>query len=507
MTKKLIPLFVLSLILSVLPSCNSSSIDVEYSYSSSVLVSGFSLTDDEAVLDSLQNVFFSIDLANARIFNADSLPYGTKTSRLIPVITTVSTASAVTLSFPRENMADSVVDYLNNSTDSIDFSLGPVKLTVKSQSGTVERTYEIRVNVHQIKPDTLAWSQIQSAQLPSTFSHISAQRTVGLAGTYYCLTSQDDKYCLAMTNNPANPEWKIKDIELPFTPDVESLRSTEDAIYMLSTDGTLYYTNDFSTWTATDQIWSYIYGAYESELIGCSHQSGSWTINSYPSYKTWNMPEGFPVSGSSIPNYYTLPMGLSPQLVMTGGRAADGSLLSSTWSFDGEIWANITQSPLPIAVEQLAVVDYDLFSVTSSTWAPVQYPALVAIGGLCEEGVNRTVYFSKDWGMTWKKAPALMQFSDEVPVYYGSSAFVYSTIMHTGRATNSVKGWFDLPIKKLYPQCDFLPPSDLQSRVTEAITEWECPAIYMFGGRDLDGQAANTVWRGIILRYTFAPVY
>lgn len=47
-------------------------------------VTAFSLNDNKKVLDSLSNVFFSIDLVSANIFNADSLPYGTNVSRLVP---------------------------------------------------------------------------------------------------------------------------------------------------------------------------------------------------------------------------------------------------------------------------------------------------------------------------------------------------------------------------------------------------------------------------------------
>ncbi len=504
MTKKLILPSVLALAISALPSCNESSSEYEYTYSSSVLVSAFSLTQDDDVLDSLQNVYFSIDLESAQIFNADSLPYGTNTSRLIPSITYESTASAVQLEFPREGMTDSIVNYLTSSTDSIDFSLGPVKLKITSQSGTVERTYEIRVNVHQTKPDTLAWNTIESAPLPTDFTKIDAQRSAMLQGQYYCLSKSNGKYCLAQTSTPDDPKWTTREIALPFDADVNTLRQSDNSLYMLSTDGTLYVSTNCQEWTATEAVWSYIYGAYGDQILGCSQQGGVWTICSYPDMQQWTMPAGFPVSGSSVPNVYDLQMGLKPQLVMVGGRDADGNLLRTSWAFDGESWADISRAALPEAVEQMAVLDYDLFSVSSSTWAPVQYPALVGIGGLCEDGIHRTVVYSKDWGMTWAEAPDLMQLSDEVPVYYGSSAFVYSTTMHLSR--NS-QGWSEMAVKKLYPHCTMLLPNARQSRVTEAITQWECPAIYLMGGYEADGTCADEIWRGVILRYTFDPVY
>lgn len=168
MIKKLILPVVVLLGLSLAPSCNSSD-DATYEdtfvASTSVQVTGFSLASNSKVLDSLENVYFSIDLASGKIFNADSLPYGTKISRLVTNVTAVSTASAVKLTYKLDNGADSVVDYLTNSTDSIDFSNGPVKLEVTSQSGTVTKAYSVKVNVHTTKPDTLAWNKLESATI------------------------------------------------------------------------------------------------------------------------------------------------------------------------------------------------------------------------------------------------------------------------------------------------------------------------------------------------------
>lgn len=190
---------------------------------------------------------------------------------------------------------------------------------------------------------------------------------------------------------------------------------------------------------------------------------------------------------------------------MYGGRDAVGNILNTTWAFDGNNWADITRAALPRALEYVSLVPYDLFYVPSSTWSPVQYPALLAFGGKNDAGINKVVYMSKDWGMTWKKAPDTIQLPDELPVLYGSSAVVHSTTLHLSRAAQS-DGWTSLSIPALYPHCSYVTPVQ-QSRVTEPITEWECPAIYMFGGKDYQNVCYNTLWRGVVLRYTFNPVY
>lgn len=504
MIKKLIPILAIASALTF-GACNESSDQYEYELASSVLVSGFSLSDDEKVLDSLENVFFSIDLANAKIFNADSLPFGTNVSRLIPVISTPSTASAVQLEYPRPGMTDSIVNYLTNSTDSIDFSNGPVKLRVVSQSGLVERVYEIKVNVHQVKADTLAWYAIESAPLPTSMEQPDAQRAVCLGDTYYCLTSKGSEYCLAKTDNPADPHWQSQSVAFGFDANVESLRATDDALYILSNDGSLYASADFTTWTPTGQTWHYAYGKYGDQLLGCKKDGDKWLIVSYPDNKTWAMSANFPISGTSEPAAYTPALGISPQMVMTGGRTAQGNTLSGSWAFDGKSWLYVTLKAMPYALEDMAMVPYVIFETSSSNWVPTEVPALLAFGGRDANGsINPLVLYSLDWGMSWQKAPELMQMPESLPKVWGASAFVFSTKMDD--AGSRAAAWEKVSHRGLYPQCAWLGELSA-SRVSKPITEWECPAIYMLGGHNYFGELQTAMWRGVILRYTFKPLY
>ena len=67
------------LTLGLFPACNSddqNEVWIELAYNN-LSVTSFKLNQDDSVLAHLDTVFFSIDLTNARIFNADSLPKGT----------------------------------------------------------------------------------------------------------------------------------------------------------------------------------------------------------------------------------------------------------------------------------------------------------------------------------------------------------------------------------------------------------------------------------------------
>ena len=78
---------------------------------SSATVTDFKLYEDSKILPNLDSVYFSIDLANALIYNADSLPYGTPINKLRPMITTGG-ASVAELHVPRPGTTDTVIDYI-----------------------------------------------------------------------------------------------------------------------------------------------------------------------------------------------------------------------------------------------------------------------------------------------------------------------------------------------------------------------------------------------------------
>lgn len=499
MLKRLIP--IIALCSFIFSACNSSSQEEEYQLvaSSDASIMAFQLVSNEKVLDSLNNVYFSIDLLNARVFNADSLPYGTPTSRLVALITTKD-ASGVLITFSREGASDTTVNYLTNSTDSIDFSRGPVKVSVTSQSGTVTRDYMVEVNVHKVKADSLAWQSLESIALPSSFNTVKAQYAAKKGETFYCLTaSATGEYCMSTTTDPYSGTWDVNPANFPFAPEVTSLRASSESLYILSSDNHLYSSADGSTWSDTGVAMSYIYGSYLDQVVGTDGSN----IVAYPSGKTFVMPAGFPVKGTSLPASYETSMGISEQIVILGGVCADGSLSRSAWGFDGNTWACISRASysLPEGLESPTLVAYDLFKVSLSTWTPTQYPALVAFGGKkADNSISRTVYISKDWGMTWIVAPELMALPESLPALYCQPAFIYATEMHS-RASR----WNELAVRPLYPFASFV-NNRVSSRATTPITQWDCPAIYLFGGLDAAGNTNPTLWRGLISRYTFKPI-
>ena len=100
---------------------------------------------------------FYINQEQRKIFNPDSLPYGTDVEKVICSITTKNSGSII-IKHPQN---DSVAVY--TSTDSIDFTV-PRIFFVYSQSGKYSRQYEVRVNAHQQTGDEMVWKQFSAEE-------------------------------------------------------------------------------------------------------------------------------------------------------------------------------------------------------------------------------------------------------------------------------------------------------------------------------------------------------
>lgn len=503
---KRLALFVVGVAAAVsIVGCNDddSSYNTEVTYSST-LVTHFNLKANSKVLASLDTVFFSIDQVGARIFNADSLPYGTDTRKL-PVNLTTDMCRVVELTMRMDNGSDSTINYLTNSTDSINFANGPVKLHLESYDGQSQRDYTISVNVHAIVPDSLYWDQIARRDLPSSLAP-KAQKAVRMADKAVCLTSDGSgRYCIAFSSDPASDSWTYADPAFGFTPAINSLTATSSLLFILSDDGSLYSSADGKAWSKCyhPSKLTAIIGAYGPTLLCVSKNGGAYYHTTYPSANTPDKPVAadFPVSDHSTPVIVGTRWAEAEQMVVVGGRLADGSLSRSTWGFDGTAWARIgSKFPTPIA--KASVLAYDVAVTDTASWTVTEMPALIAFGGLkAESTLSSLTYISRDMGMSWKQADNLLQLPSYIAPRSGAQPLVFESTLPEGRS--AFEGWQWHAPKPLPGWWQVV---EAASRAVAPITQWQCPYIYLFGGEDANGNLYNDVWKGVINRLTFKPL-
>lgn len=505
MIRRIVVYFIGIVVSASVIGCNeSASPDAEITYRST-LVKSFSISKNNKILNNLDSVFFSIDLVNGQIFNADSLPYGTDVSKLVVSIST-DACSVIELNVPRKNAADTVINYRSNSTDSINFANGPVGLHLVSYDGQAERDYTIRVNVHQVEPDSLYWNLLAMRTLPSTTDYPYDQRSVTAGDKVVCVTRDLERgYCVAVSDDPSSDDWEMYMTDFGGTPQIESLTAAGEVLY-IPVNGVLYRSEDYGrTWNSTGVEISAIYGSYRDKVLGLKAESedgeGKYYYVIYPGGRQGEVPADFPVTGIRSMVYLSSEWSDSEQALIAGGMTQRGEYSSSVWGYDGSHWAKMTDR-FPIKASDMAVFNYRVAETDTVKWTTKEYFSLIAVGGMTEDGINKDVYISKDMGLNWKKGDDLLQLPDYIPPMYKSDAIVLDTKM---TATSRSGMWASYDPKPLPAWCTVSQVRS-PSRAVSPIEEWDCPYVYLFGGYDAIGGLCNTIWRGVINRLTFKPL-
>lgn len=477
--------------------------EVEQVQYSNTAITSFNLTKDNDVLRDLNTVFFSIDLVHAEIFNADSLPMGTDVSSLGVEIGT-AVLSAATISYKDNNGAEQTVNYLADNNVKVNFANGPAILNVTSYDGTTSRSYTITVNVHQTDADLLYWNQAARATLPTILgSTITASKTVDFNEAPAVLTTDGSNYCLALCEDIEQAVWTYITPDFStMAPDVATFTAANNVFYIIS-NGILYKSEDGGqSWVSTNTPMDWIYAIREEAVIGNVESNGSYMFASYPSSGGGSVPTDMPVRGTSQAITYSNEWMTAPTTSFVGGIKADGSRSGDTWSFDGTSWmrTNITSIPEATGV---TLFPYFVYRTSSSSWRTTKLSAFYAVGGETADGtLSRTIYTSTDFGAHWLVAPDALQLPEVMASFAGADALVYPTMLYASRA--GAGAWIPEEGTKL--QQWMISATRPASRAVAPITEWECPYIYLFGGKVSDGSVNDAMWRGVINRLTFIPL-
>lgn len=482
-------------------SCNKKTETEEgvYMPASSVAVTGFSLKSKTGSKVRLDSVFFSIDLNEGVIFNADSLPVGTDVTKLVPVIKYASSVSAVTLTQSGGKTTEEI-DYKSNPNDSVDFS-GKVVLKITAEDKTTTRSYNIKVNVHKVEPDSLVWDRLAVTPMPSRLGSPKNQKTVKYKDTSYSLIEESDgSYTLAVATDLLAGEWDKRIPSFDFAPNVRTLNSSSDKLYILDTAGVLHTSSDGMSWENTGNTWVNIIGSYDDKMLGIRRDGGKLMHTMWPAdaaHPEMEIREDFPIEGYSDFVQYsnrwtTLPIGF-----MCGGRCEDGTVTDKTWGYDGDNWAVLSEGMMP-KLEGATIVPYFVYRKTSSSLVQKDFSVWMLIGGMVDEGYyNFQIYLSYDNGVNWYAADDQMDFPDYFPGLMNLDGIDVEWPKQA-----SLKGnWSDVTRSNLPGM------ARVKYSVDDYEVYWDCPYIYLFGGIEESGSLNDEIWRGVLNRLTFVPQF
>ena len=457
-----------------------------------IAVTEFSLNEDDDVMENLDSVFFSIDLKNKVIFNADSLPVGTKIDKLIASISYSDYVTEAKIVMEDGQTRTGEINYLESPTDSIDFT-GKVtlKLVCATQEGDLKMDYRLKVLVHKEKVDSLMWGDKAYSQLPSRMNNPKNQKSIDFKGKAVSLIEENDgSFTFASSSDLYNNSWQKAIVNFPFTPDVRSLVATSEKLVILDTDGNMFESTDGSKWSGTGEKWSSIIGAYLNTAIGLKENGQHLVYSQYPkqNINECTIDKEFPTRNASNFVILTNKWTSSPVGFFVGGRKTDGTLSNATWAFDGTNWVKLSEGGIP-AFEGATIVPYYGYRFTNSQYTKTEYPVWMILGGTKSDNkLSRTVYISYDNGVNWGEGGKMLQLPEEIPAMTQCD----NVVMYTKKSANLSDYWTRA--------------GGSTPEVDGDILKWDCPYIYLIGGSSAEGMLYNSIWRGVLARLTFTPI-
>lgn len=358
--------------------------------------------------DSIKNIDdyrFTIDNDSMLIYNYDSIDYGTRIDSLSFVITPNFSAVYVNDSINFTKSSGVVLDFTKD-----------VKITVVARDEKTSADYHVKVNVHQVDPDTFVWNGVKSEVFAGYA--VSAKAVCFDEKLIYMAVVDDE---LLVYESVDGADWsKIEhsgiDVDLAVL-DLNYLSVTEDYLYLMA-DGGLYRSADAAVWTLVEtsgEVVEHLLFGMSNRVYGVTGNRSLARLDDLEWVDLGVLPSKFPVEGGAV-LVAAAPSGKERVFVL-GGIDAEGNYLSSVWSSeDGVYWSEMTGGK-------------ELFSPRAYA-AVAQYgDGLMLFGGKGQSGevVEDAQLYSKDFGLNWGEPKEKSKIGDLYVPRYGHSAVVTSS--------------------------------------------------------------------------------
>ncbi len=364
-------------------------------------ITSFYLYSDS--IDEIDDYVFTIDHDSMSIYNYDSIDYGTRIDSLSFVLN------------PRFHKVyiNDTLDYYNLTEVYLDFTNG-VKFTVVAADEKTSADYWVKLNIHQVDPDTFIWQGVKS-EVFAGYATTEKVLWVNDKLLYFAIVEND----LLVNESVDGVKWdalEVSGLDIDFSSiDLNYLVGYENFV-CLYYDGELYKSADGATWTSeviTGIAVEHLLFAMGGKIYGVTADFGLARLDGTDWVDLGRLPSDFPIEGAAV-LMAKAPSGKERVFVL-GGIDRDGKYLSSVWSSEnGDYWSELSGGK-----EQFTPRAYA---------ALAQYGGgLMLFGGVAEDGenvVDDAQLFSKDFGLNWGEPKEKSEIGNLYVPRYGHSAVV-----------------------------------------------------------------------------------
>ena len=404
---------------------------VEYEFSSNASITAFSITDSivtyyPAVVNGRDTTLstgvvgtdypFVINQHEGLIYNPDSLPFGTDVSKVVVDITADTEGIFIVAE----------TDSLWEETDSLNFK-NPIQFKVISQAGTFGRTYTAKINVHQIDPDSMSWTRIES----NFASDIEGQKAVYANNHIYVFGEQNGQIIMTKANVSNATTWSAPVVlDIPGKIDYTSVMIWGNQFYILA-DNQLYISSDASNWQKQEvshqisQLIANVHTSNNQKIIGVdvdNHYIESADGITWNQYET--MPSEFPNSHISFASYALDTNSAFDKITLIGDNGVSTDTVTVAWtqlSSENE-WIDLTPEYNNYGCpkfENISMIHYN--------------NKLYAFGGDAQHKGSidafSKFYVSEDNGISWTAIKKKIMFPKDFNSLYNQAEGNYSCIV------------------------------------------------------------------------------
>lgn len=367
----------------------------EETKSSVAQLSSFSFAANDS-MPGLGAAVFTVDerLDTGLVYNKDSIMFGTSLTRVVPRFLFVATPGSASLTLP-----DTVC--VLTGYDTLDFSVQPIYLTIRSQDGTNTKVYEIRPTVHQVDPDLYTWTQLTEGVYPTDESE---QNVVELGDSFVMIKTNG--FALHVYTSADGITWTDagEPTGIPGSATVRQIISKGDSLYYA--DGNMIFQSaDALTWTSVSVPYD-----VATMLLYWNDQVWALADNGGQELATWNgseltltglRPDGeFPVSDFAAVCFQSASQ--RDRAMIIGGFSERGESLNTRWNLE---YSSHIKTNGGYRLQEYSI---DRPSFTSMTGISVVWydDRLLMFGGVDADMTyfGRDILISEDEGLNWVKA-------------------------------------------------------------------------------------------------------
>ncbi len=353
---------------------------------------------------------FTIDQLKREIYNVDSLPVGSDTIIDKILIDTLSVTGWVT---------SGLNDTLFNTSDSVDLR-EPIKLKVHAADGVTVREYTIKVNVHKQDPDSLIWREM--AALPA--SPVSGkQKSVILKGELFVYTSSTTAYRSSLST-PASLQWSLINVDLPTGAKLNSIVSFNDQLFITTTNGEAFYSDNGINWTQMDmqgmQMVTFLGGIPEDKIIGSKNRlTGIFTKDDKNYFCAKNLEEtSWQKSEETIPENFPLEDIYSTVFTNASG-IKQTVIVGNTETVTADNTEITTEETVPWFTMN-GLTWADMSTPTAFSCPAMKNPSIMYYGGLFHMmGGDFNIIRTSRVGIEWNEAATKFRYPTEIKVTPG----------------------------------------------------------------------------------------